>query len=349
MSLEAELRKIDTIQSRIHSEDLITKLNAGDPVNIFTLFELDCLISEVLFAAISYPGTYVQIETAMGTSNYQTLMSGLLLQYFGIKKQIETYAKRDPLTKLYNRTAFDALLAANVAQFLQGSIPDLSEVIFDIDFFKSVNDKLGHAKGDEVLKTTCSIIQSNFRNPERANLEAYQRLLRGYLLNPGEMGGDQLQECIQNLLTTQVDFGTMLKYEQLGRFGGEEIVAVFPGVNLAGAYRIANHIRADIRKRFRTVQVGDRKGITISGGLQTAASIIKNRDLFFATMPSEAQLVSELFHQIDAALYVAKASGRNKILSFRNALQRLDCVEDTKKISGILGIDDLQEFRVKYK
>lgn len=55
-------------------------------------------------------------------------------------------AKRDPLTGLLNRRAFDALLADNLARGQVGL------AVVDIDFFKSINDRYGHAVGDTVLK-----------------------------------------------------------------------------------------------------------------------------------------------------------------------------------------------------
>ena len=55
-------------------------------------------------------------------------------------------AKRDPLTGLLNRRAFDALLASSLGRSGVGL------AVVDIDFFKSINDRYGHAVGDMVLK-----------------------------------------------------------------------------------------------------------------------------------------------------------------------------------------------------
>jgi diguanylate cyclase (GGDEF)-like protein len=58
-------------------------------------------------------------------------------------------AMMDPLTELNNRRAFDAYLRSKLE-------PDSSQfalVLFDIDHFKRVNDRHGHAAGDAVLKS----------------------------------------------------------------------------------------------------------------------------------------------------------------------------------------------------
>jgi diguanylate cyclase len=57
-------------------------------------------------------------------------------------------ARRDPLTDLPNRRAFEEAFAAQVAAGSQ-----LCIAVCDIDHFKHVNDRFGHVVGDRVLKT----------------------------------------------------------------------------------------------------------------------------------------------------------------------------------------------------
>ena len=56
-------------------------------------------------------------------------------------------ASRDPLTALFNRRAFELQLANVIAQ--SGGAQQL--ILFDVDRFKSINDRLGHPIGDQVL------------------------------------------------------------------------------------------------------------------------------------------------------------------------------------------------------
>lgn len=58
----------------------------------------------------------------------------------------------DDLTKLFNTRHFHAVLEEELARANRYGTP-LSLVIFDVDFFKQVNDQFGHQEGDNVLRS----------------------------------------------------------------------------------------------------------------------------------------------------------------------------------------------------
>lgn len=60
-------------------------------------------------------------------------------------------ATTDPLTGLLNRRAMDGRLAEEQARAARDGMP-LAAISLDLDFFKHVNDKYGHAMGDAVLR-----------------------------------------------------------------------------------------------------------------------------------------------------------------------------------------------------
>ena len=68
------------------------------------------------------------------------------------RDRLDRRARQDGLTSLYNRHHFDAALelAFDSAARVGG---DVSLVMIDLDYFKSVNDTHGHAFGDLVLRT----------------------------------------------------------------------------------------------------------------------------------------------------------------------------------------------------
>jgi diguanylate cyclase (GGDEF)-like protein len=74
-------------------------------------------------------------------------------------------ARRDPLTHLRNRRAFDEHLEALVEQATSRETP-VALVLVDLDEFKDINDTKGHAVGDRVLVAIASVLDSQARNGE---------------------------------------------------------------------------------------------------------------------------------------------------------------------------------------
>jgi diguanylate cyclase (GGDEF)-like protein len=65
-------------------------------------------------------------------------------------EQLRRTATTDSLTGLLNRRAFDSALARELERARRTGLP-LTLGLFDLDHFKQVNDRHGHAAGDEVL------------------------------------------------------------------------------------------------------------------------------------------------------------------------------------------------------
>ena len=65
----------------------------------------------------------------------------------------------DALTNLYNRKKYDQNLTLYLNEFEKNNTP-FSLILFDIDFFKKVNDTYGHDKGDLILKETARLAKS---------------------------------------------------------------------------------------------------------------------------------------------------------------------------------------------
>jgi len=86
------------------------------------------------------------------------LENELLADQLGIAlKKAEFVANRDSLTGLLNRRAFEA--AAEEMRLIGGNDAKLAIILVDLDHFKSINDSYGHPMGDEVLKSTATLIQ----------------------------------------------------------------------------------------------------------------------------------------------------------------------------------------------
>ena len=85
-----------------------------------------------------------------------------------LQKELETVRNeslRDPLTKIYNRRAFDMRLSAEIDSASKQQ-SELCLAIADLDHFKRVNDTFGHRVGDEILKIFASVITSNIKGQD---------------------------------------------------------------------------------------------------------------------------------------------------------------------------------------
>lgn len=80
--------------------------------------------------------------------------------------QLREAAFTDPLTGANNRRYFDYYLARAIEQ-ARGSRGSLTVLVFDIDNFKTFNDRYGHAAGDEILRQTVVLLTSMIRPTDR--------------------------------------------------------------------------------------------------------------------------------------------------------------------------------------
>ena len=71
-------------------------------------------------------------------------------------------ASCDPLTGMFNRRGFSEATARMIEREAKAGRP-ITVMIFDIDHFKSINDRFGHPAGDEVLKLFANVIAQTLR------------------------------------------------------------------------------------------------------------------------------------------------------------------------------------------
>jgi diguanylate cyclase (GGDEF)-like protein len=88
--------------------------------------------------------------------------------------EAEDLADRDPLTPVLNRRAFVRELG-RIRTFAQRYGSPASLVYFDLDGFKNVNDRFGHAAGDSALQAVAQRLAGNIRDSDIV----------------GRMGGDE--------------------------------------------------------------------------------------------------------------------------------------------------------------
>ena len=163
----------------------------------------------------------------------------------------KTAAATDPLTGLFNRRGFLEAAQRVMARRARRGQP-VTVLIFDLDHFKSINDRFGHAVGDEALRVFAA-------------------------------------EASANMRSTDI----------IGRLGGEEFVVVLPSP-LGEAVSVGERVRMAFA--LAAARIGDhRLGATVSVGAACAAKATGD--------------VDALIDRADAALYRAKASGRNRLVA----------------------------------
>ncbi len=109
----------------------------------------------------------------------------------------------------------------------------------------------------------------------------------------GHQKGDEVLRLLGGIFQD-----TVRSCDYVARYGGEEFIAMLPEVGAAGAREVAERIRARVARESIN-RKGDR--ITVSIGMAV-----------FAEHGDSPEL---LFQQADQALYAAKASGRNRVVT----------------------------------
>lgn len=207
--------------------------------------------------ALVWGGTGVDLlkSTALATSylaisNLVILLLSvafLVLASRRLQLVLEQRSSHDPLTGALNRRGFGEFFQRTHIHARQGDWP-LALMAIDLDHFKAVNDRYGHAIGDRVLVHVVALTRQTLR--ER---------------------------------------------DQVARFGGEEFVVLLPGTSAKEAIQVALRIQTMLRDA-----ITDLPSCTLSIGIASQSSTLEDFDSLLA--------------RADAALYRAKADGRNRIV-----------------------------------
>ncbi|HOW34852.1 MAG TPA: diguanylate cyclase [Candidatus Omnitrophota bacterium] len=82
-----------------------------------------------------------------------------------LEHRLKTAAQQDSLTKLLNSRAIAKRLEEELIRAKRYNL-DLSCLMLDIDYFKVVNDKFGHQRGDQILKRVAMLIKTSLRRSD---------------------------------------------------------------------------------------------------------------------------------------------------------------------------------------
>lgn len=111
----------------------------------------------------------------------------------------------------------------------------------------------------------------------------------------GHQRGD---ECLRQV-AVEINDAARRAGDFAARYGGEEFAMILANTSLEGAQAMAESVRLAVRRR--EIEFGD-GSVTISGGCATL-------------VPADWQSQADLIAAADAALYIAKATGRDRIVA----------------------------------
>lgn len=148
---------------------------------------------------------FFYVEAALALRLFATLlltiiMINLVLNVIAkLHGDLASQALTDPLTGTFNRRFMDQTLDALVARSRRHAIV-AAVLLIDADHFKQINDQLGHAQGDAVLRRMVQIIQERTRHGERMfrlGGEEFLLLLEDTDMQGATSAGEDIRQLIE--------------------------------------------------------------------------------------------------------------------------------------------------------
>ncbi len=196
-------------------------------------------------------------------------------------------AVTDPLTGLHNLRHADPALR-RMADSMRQSGQGLAVLMLDIDHFKSINDRLGHAAGDSVLAEVARRLKARLRSTDllaRVGGEEFRAALPGCSPEHARAVAEDLRRAVASRPFT---------------VGASRPVSPRRAVATVGAQGPSHPLQIDAASPGPTAL-----SVTLSIGVATAS----------AQEVTAGLSLTDLVARADAALYAAKDAGRNAVVS----------------------------------
>ena len=130
--------------------------------------------------------------------------------------KLHIQATTDQLTGIYNRRVIFEALDEAMDNSKQANDREFTTIMFDIDFFKQVNDNYGHAGGDAVLISFAQLLQTEISSPNIVGRIGGEEFLAILYLDP-DQAKEFCTKLIKKINDNVVNFeGTDIKVSSSG-------------------------------------------------------------------------------------------------------------------------------------
>lgn len=257
--IQKEYMGVLKVSSRLNEQDELSVGTRNDEPQLKSIFEKsvhhldDATMQRIYNRWISTIEEVAWFDNAMISKVFGIFVVMALIiiwRFVELKKYNEkllALSVTDSLTGLFNRQKTDALLLNEQREVNRYSHYHCAVMMIDVDYFKHINDTLGHQAGDTVLHALATIMRENLRETD-----------------------------------------------VLGRWGGEEFIAILPHTSVQDALSVAENIRAKVEESSFDLALR----ISISIGVSELMS---------------GEEIHEGISRVDRALYLAKENGRNRV------------------------------------
>lgn len=159
------------VREKYHGEDLYA-INQGMVLHYETQYDTSNGHVDSLYWSKGFKVPESQEKGLIGTivdislqKQLEKQLSEKLKELEEAYRQLDILSRTDPLTKLSNRRTFNERLTEYISLSTRHDNP-MCFMVFDLDKFKSVNDRFGHLQGDLVLKEFAQVLSANSRHED---------------------------------------------------------------------------------------------------------------------------------------------------------------------------------------
>ncbi|MFD9898835.1 diguanylate cyclase [Mesorhizobium sp. NPDC059025] len=193
------------------------------------------------------------LTTSLSVMVFSLLIALTLLTAVALDTINELQAESETLSKLLNRRGFEQKAASVLQRSARNGAP-VTLVLADLDHFKSVNDRFGHAVGDQVIVEFAARLQAAGSRAVvgRIGGEEFAVLMPSTDLVAGRLFAETVRGAFCSETVEGVPQGVKLtaSFGVAGRFGGEELAPLMLRADEA-LYKAKQNGRDSVRISFQ--------------------------------------------------------------------------------------------------